>query len=325
MDPSAQPRRLTPADELRHLLDDAEKRAVNLRGVGPDEATQLLLWLDQIDALIPKLHEIGVNIQPELGRWEGVQGVVRRYASNLQRELQPAGGLARVRAQQPTTPSQQRWWWWLDVIGRKNTIQRVRKNVIWIAGIAIVVIAAALLLQKLFPVDPLVKESYSLQIAAEQLIIDGGDPEIILQKLEQAAALTPDQMDIQAKLVVLYEQQGQSERAEAIRQSLLETYSASDVYAQLAQTHFEMSDYDQALALAKSAIEANPDNAVAFMSAGLAAEALGDRMSAVGYLKEAATVAERTDDAELQAIARIQLAQIMQSPPKSFNLDTPSP
>lgn len=325
MDPSAQPRRLTPADELRHLLDDAEKRAVNLRGVGPDEATQLLLWLDQIDALIPKLHEIGVNIQPELGRWEGVQGVVQRYANNLQRELQPAGGLARVRAQQPTTPSQQRWWWWLDVIGRKNTIQRVRKNVIWIAGIAIVVIAAALLLQKLFPVDPLVKESYSLQIAAEQLIIDGGDPEIILQKLEQAAALTPDQMDIQAKLVVLYEQQGQSERAEAIRQSLLETYSASDVYAQLAQTHFEMSDYDQALALAKSAIEANPDNAVAFMSAGLAAEALGDRMSAVGYLKEAATVAERTDDAELQAIARIQLAQIMQSPPKSFNLDTPSP
>ena len=316
---------LTPADELRHLLDDAENRAVNLRGVGPDKATQMLLWLDRIDALIPELEAIGVNIQPELGRWEGVQGTVQRYATNLQRELRPAGGLEQVRAEQPEMPPEDHWWWWLDVAGREQTVKRVRNAALWLAGIAVVLIGGIWLFQTLFPVDPLVRESYRLQIEAEQLMIDGGDTGIILQKLEEAAALTPDQMDIQSQLVVLYEKQGQQDRAKAIRQQLLDTYSPSDVYAQLAQTYFELGDYQQALEFAKIAIEANPDNAVAYMSAGLAAEALGDRMSAVGYLTEASEVAERTNDAELQAIARIQLAQILQSPPKSLGPYTPSP
>lgn len=322
---SASKTQLTPADELRHLLDEAEKRAVNLRGVGPEKTTELLLMLDKIDALIPELEAIGVNIQPELGRWEGVQGTVQRYATDVQRELRPAGGLAQVRSEQPDLPPKEHFWWWLDVTGRQQTIKRVRRTALWVAGIAIVLIAGALLFQKLFPVDPLVKESYRLQIAAEQLIIDGGDTDEILQLLEEAAALTPDQMDIQSKLVVLYENQGQMDRAEVIRQQLLGNFTASDVYAQLAQTHFEMGDYQQAFDLAKIAIEENPDNAVAYMSAGLAAEALGDRMLAVGYLREASDVAARTDDAELQAIARIQLAQILQSPPKSFSLNTPSP
>lgn len=316
---------LTPADELRHLLDEAENRAVNLRGVGPDKATQLLLWLDRIDALIPELEAIGVNIQPELGRWEGVQGTVQRYAANLQRELRPVGGLAQVRAEQPQAPPQDHWWWWLDVTGRKNTIKRIRKSVIWIVGIAIVVIGGIWLFQILFPVDPAVQESYRLQIAAEQLMMDGGDPALILQNLEEAAALMPGQMDIQSMLVVLYEELGNQDRADAIRQQLFDTFSESDVYAQLAQTYFERSDFKKALAFAKIAIEANPDNAVAYMSAGLAAEALGDRMSAVGYLTEASEVAERTDEVELQAIARIQLGQILQSPPTFIDSDTPSP
>jgi len=325
MTSSSSKTQLTPADELRHLLDDAENRAVNLRGVGPGGATELLLWLDRIDALIPELEAIGVNIQPELGRWEGVQGTVKRYATNLQRELRPAGGLEQVRAEQPEMPPEDHWWWWLDVAGRKQTVKRIRSAALWVAGIAIVLIGGVWLFQTLFPVDPLVAESYRLQIAAEQLIMDGGDPTLVLQKLEEAAALTPDQMDIQSKLVVLYEEQGQPNRADAIRQQLLDTYSKSDVYAQLAQTYFGLGDHQQALEFAKIAIEANPDNAVAYMSAGLAAEALGDRMSAIGYLTEASEVATRNDDAELQAITRIQLAQILQSPPTFIDSDTPSP
>jgi len=316
---------LTPADELRRLLGDAENRAVSLRGIGPGGATELLLWLDEIDALIPELEAIGVNIQPEIGRWDGVQGTVQRYATNLQREFKSAGGLAQVRAEQPEMPPEEHWWWWLDVAGKEQTVKRVRKFAIWVAAIAIVVIGGIWLFQRLFPVDPLVQESYRLQIEAGQLIFDGGDTGVILQKLEEAAALTPDQMDIQSKLVVLYEKQGQPDRAEAIRQQLLDTFAASDVYAQLAQTHFELGNHQQALAHAKFAIEANPDNAVAYMSAGMASEALGDRMSAVGYLTEASEVAARTDDAELQAIARIQLAQILQSPPKSLGPNPPSP
>ena len=320
---------LTPADELRRLLDDAEKRAVNVRGVGADQALELLRWLDDIDALIPKLQDMGTNIQPELGRWRGVQGVVRRYASNLRRELRSLGGLAKLRAEQAEPPSEDRWWWWLDVTGRQNALKRVRKGAFTIIGIIVVLIAGAWLFQKIFPVDPVLQESYRLQTEAEQLVFDGGDPAIILQKMEAAAALTPNELDIQSWLVVLNENQGRLDRADALRKQLFDTFPPSTVYTQLAQTQLQLGNYEQALRSAEQAIEADPDDAAAYMVAGLAAESLGDRVAAMTYLQEASDVAERTGNAELQAIARIQLGQLLQSPsfgaPTSTASPTPAP
>lgn len=313
---------LTPADELRRLLDDAEKRAVNIRGAGADQALELLHWLDEVDALIPQLQDMGANILPELGRWEGVQGAVRRHASNLRRELRPLGGLAKLRKDQAESPSEERWWWWLDVTTRQNTVKRVRKGVLLVTGIVVVLFASVLLFQKLFPVDPALQESYRLQTEAEQLVFDGGDPATILQKMEAAATLTPNELDIQSWLVVLYEQHEQPDQAEIIRQQLFDTLSPSAAYTQLAQTYLQLGDYKQALRSAEQAIKADPDDAVAFMVAGLAAEGLGDRVSAMTYLQEASDVAERTGNAEMQAIARIQMAQLLQSP--SFSI-TPTP
>ncbi len=320
---------LTPADELRRLLDDAEKRAVNVRGVGADKALELLRWLDDIDALIPKLQDMGANIQPELGRWRGVQGVVKRYAGNLQRELRPLGGLSKLRAEQPEPPSEDRWWWWLDVAAKQNTVKRVRKGVLTITGIVVVLIVGAWLFQKFFPVDPVLQESYRLQTEAEQLLFDEGDPATVLQKMEAAATLTPNELDIQSWLVVLNEKQGRLDRADALRKQLFGSFPPSDVYTQLAQTNLQLGNYEQSLRSAEQAIEADPDDAAAYMVAGLAAQGLGDRVSAMTYLQEASDVAERTGNAELQAIARIQLAQLLQSPsfgaPSSTASPTPSP
>ena len=308
---------LTPADQLRRLLDDTEKRAVNIRGVGAEQAFELLRWLDEIDALIPELQAIGVNIQPELGRWQGVQGAVKRHGNSLQRELRPLGGLAKLRAEQAEPPPENRWWWWLDVTGKRDSVKRLRRSLIIIASIAIVLIAGVWLFQILFPVDPAVQESYRLQTEAEQLTFDGGDPALILQKMEAAATLTPNDLDIQAWLVVLYEQQGPTDQAEAIRQQLLAAQPPSDIYTQLAQAYLQLGHYDQSLHSAEQAIAEDPDNAAAYIAAGMASAGVGDRVNAMFYLQEASDVAGRTGNSELQAIARIQLAQLLQSPPLS--------
>jgi tetratricopeptide (TPR) repeat protein len=260
-----------------------------------------------------------------LGRWEGVQGAVRRHGSNLQRELRPLGGLAKLRTEQAEPPPENRWWWWLDITGRQHAIKRVRKSVLVITSIIVVLVAGVWLFQKLFPVDPVLQESYRLQTEAEQLVFDGGDPALILQKMEAAATLTPNELDIQSWLVVLYEQQEQPDRAETIRQQLFDTLSPSTAYTQLAQTYLQLGDYEQSLRSAEQAIAADPDDASAYMVAGMAAEGLGDRVSAMTYLQEASDVAERTGNAELQAIARIQLAQLLQSPSFGATTSTASP
>ncbi len=295
-------------------------------GDGPEKATDFLLLLDEIDALIPDLEAIGVNIQPEMGRWDGVKGSVQRYANDLPRELKPSADWQKSGMTNPKMPPQEHWWWWLDVASQRARRQtypqerhldrRHRHCRDWLAPGSS---------KHYFPVDPKVQESYRLQIAAERLMLDGGDPDLILQNLEEAAALTPGQMDIQSLLVVLYEEQGNLDRADTIRQQLFDAFSESDVYAQLAQTYYERNDYAKAVAFARKAIEVDPDNVMAYMTAGLTSEAMGDRRAAVGYLTEASEIAARIDDAELQAIARIQLAQIMQSPPRSLGPHTPSP
>ena len=74
---------LTAVDELRYLLDAAEKRAINIRGAGAERAGELLAWLDRIDALLPELEASGADVRAEQGRWPGVQGVVRKHASAI--------------------------------------------------------------------------------------------------------------------------------------------------------------------------------------------------------------------------------------------------
>ncbi|RME82119.1 MAG: hypothetical protein D6775_11755 [Caldilineae bacterium] len=306
--------KVTPADELRNLLNECEKRAVNIRGSGADQARELLQWLDLIHERLPELEASGLNMQPERVRWEAVLGAVRRHEKELRRELEPLGGLESLRRQLPAEPDPDRWWWWLDQHAAERTRRRLSRGLITVIALVALVLAARWLFNYLFPVDPNVLASYDLQTEAERLI-EEGNYEQAVQNFQEALTYTPDDEDPQIWLVALYDVTGRSDESRALLDKLLTRYDPSTVYAELAQRYYLLQQYETSLAYAQKAIDANPENPEAYLAAGGAYEALGDFVQAMASFEQASDIAERLDMPELQALARVRMAELLQRRP----------
>ena len=87
-----------PANQLRALLDEAEKLAVKPEAAAVET---LLVTLDQIDSELSSLTQNGGDLRSEQVRWENL---LRRLESDPNLIARPAaqtGGLGKLRAAHP--------------------------------------------------------------------------------------------------------------------------------------------------------------------------------------------------------------------------------
>lgn len=307
-------RHRTPADELRLLLDESEKRAVSVRNAGPDDTRELLEWLDRIHRLFPELEAGGVDLAPERGRWQAVQGKVRSNASNIRRELASLGGLSTLRSERVTTPAQELWWWWLDEAARESTRKRIRNTSVAVIVIIGLLIGGRWLMNRFFPVDPLVLEAYTQTSEAERQL-EAGAYAAAISHYEAARAAMPDDANTLAWLAMLYEITEQPEQAAAITAELQAAVGDSLTSALLADSFTRIGQMERGLELAQAAIADDPDNAQAHLAEGGAYEALGRFGEAILSYERASILAETEGNHYLQAIARIRMGQLMQAGP----------
>ncbi len=310
----------TQADELRELLDACYTTAVNIRGAGAEQAQTLLTNLDHIQALFSELEALEVDLRAERGRWQEVQGAVRRHASDLRAELASAGGLKTLRQSLPAPPAAEtQWWWWLDAIAHRNIRRRVLTTLAILAGIALLLAAGIWGFNQLFPVDPQVSAAYEHKVNAENAITEGRLKDAIAE-LEQAAAAMPDDPEILTTLAALYDLTDQEDRALPLLQRMHEHYPPSIVDANLAQAYVAAGDAEKALPLALQAIDEDPANPQGYLIAGMVYEAKGDIHRASEYYQKAADAANAAKDYQTEAFAKIRLATVLQKPP----IPTPS-
>lgn len=317
-------RAVTPADELRRLLDESEKRAVGVRNAGPADTRELLDWLDRIHRLFPELEAGGVDLAPERGRWQAVQGTVRRHSASIRRELASLGGLRALRSKGETLPDRAQWWWWLDEIARETNRKRVRSLIIALVVIAGLLLGGRWLMNRFFPVDPLVIEALN-ETAAGERALQEGDIETAITHYEAARTAVPDDYNTLAWLVGLYDLGGRADAAAAATADLLKITDESRAYANLADVYTRLGQAQRGLELAQTAIAANPDNPQAYLARGGAYESMRQFGPAIQSYDKAATVAEAQNNAELQAIARIRMGQLLQSGPGLLPDAEPTP
>ena len=304
----------TQADELRELLESSYSTAVNLHGAGAERARSLLENLDRIYDLFPHLEASGTDLRAERGRWEEVQGAVRRHSSELRSELTPLGGLKTLRQSLPTPPDpQERWWWWLDVTARKHLGKRILVTLAVVAGILLVMLGGLWAFNKLFPVDPGVSAAYEHKSNAENLVLEGKLNQAI-GELELADRATPNDLDILSMLAALYDLTGQEEKATPILRRLLENYPAASVHAGMAQAYAAAGNVKKAQVLAQLAIDEDPTNPQGWLVAGMAYEASGDVKAAMDAYQKAAEVANAAGDYQTEAFAKVRLATLLQKP-----------
>lgn len=308
-----------PADELRHLLTAAENRSVNVRGLGPEAARELLEWFDRIAALFPALEAEGVNLEPERVRWEAVQAALRRHAAELLAELKPLGGLAAVRGRLPASPPAEAWWWWLDRARRRRLRRQLLGVLAVFLAVAVLVGGGYWLFNRLFPVDPTAAAIYRHKLEG-QTAIAAGDMATALRAFEAAAVIAPDDLETLAWLTALYDVLGREHDASSGRERLQQAVAADPAQAaaindDLAAAYLALGRSDKALILVQEVLAAHPDRIPTLLLAGSVYESLGRIDEAIATYEQAAAVAAAQNKPEQIAVARIRLAQLLQARP----------
>jgi len=304
----------TQADDLRDLLENSYKLTVSIKGAGAEQATALLHNLDRIHDLFPRLEAQGVDLRPERGRWEEVQGAVRRHSSQLRAELAPVGGLKSLRETLPLPPDpEERWWWWLDVTARKHLGKRVLVTMAVLAGILLLMLGGIWAFNKLFPVDPAVSVAYEHKSNAENLVLAGKLDEAITE-LEAGNKAQPDDLEILTMLAALYDLTGQEDRASPVLFRLMSIYPAAVVHAGMAQSYAAAGAVKKAEKLAQLAIDEDPANPQGWLVLGMVYEARGDVQAAMTAYQKAAEVANAARDYQTEAFAKVRMATLLQKP-----------
>ena len=196
---------VTQADELRGLLTDSEKRLAHVRSQGI-ELERLLLDLDCIQALWPVLVAGGMDLRAEATRWETIQALVHRHAGDITRELRQhegwearrarrrrdsAGAPAAAASESPEGSGDLSWWWHLDEEVRHRRLRQVRRLGAIAAAVVLVALAAALIINRLFPSDPKVSAAAGQLLAGQQKLETQQDFAGALADFQAATQTTP--------------------------------------------------------------------------------------------------------------------------------------
>ena len=317
---------VTPADELRGLLALAEKRVSNLRGSGAG-ALDLLQDMDRIGELWPELEAQGVDLRPELGRWETLHAVLQRRGAELVREMQAAGGLPAARAQHHPG-GQAAWWWFLDEQVRRQRRRRLVRTGAILVGTAVVAgLLYFLVFHVFFPVDPNLVAALAAQNAAEQKIGLAGDYAGALLDFRRAAELQPEDAGAWLRVGCTLLKLGDAAAAEE-NFGRARVLLADDLALRLARAPICLSVGlpDQAEADLQAVIAADPQSALAYYHLATVYEERGALQEAIAALERAADLADAGGEERLVPMARYRAGLLMQQMAgQSLTAQTPTP
>lgn len=300
--------RVTPADDLRQLLSQSEERLINLS----DQASvaELYGWLDQTAAMLPQLQATGGDIRAEETRWQSLQERIATRGKRVLRAWQGSSRLAEAR--QAANPDPSQWWWWIDQRLAEQRRRRLRQvGGVGLAAMAIVV-AVILVFQRLFPVDPIVRQSYRLQLQAEAALANA-NLEAGYQALSEAIAIDPTNVSLLILHGVVADVLGDGAVAEQSWQQARDLLQGDEgrFFVERGQSYLRVQQAGRAIEDLSLATDLNPDSARAQLVLGGALDAAGRYQEALAAFERASELAEAAGNSELTVMARAQMANLL--------------
>ncbi len=299
-----QPR--TPADELRALLDRCEHRVSHLQGAGP-QALELLRDLDRVAVLLTTLERKGMDVRPERARLETVEGQLRHQAARFVAEVGP-----RLVAERPRGG---RWWWHLDEVVAQQR-RRARRRLLKIGLAVIVLITVAAFLYQRFLAPPPELRAYLDWLDQGQMAFTQGKLEEAVRAFEEAARLQPKEYEPYLWLNLLYRRLGDEAAARrAFQEARRRLPDESWAYIYRGELFLGTGDLEAAAADAEAALALTPDRPEALYLAARVAALRGEVDRAIEMLRRTAELAAAQDNAQLEALARTEMAFLLQQLP----------
>lgn len=318
----------TPAEELRGTLSQLEARVGKLTFAEAETPAEILLLLDRADALMQELSEQGFDLHAERARLSTVTQQFRKKSKAFLQQIGGVEGLQELREE--ADPPAANWWWYIDrALSEERRTRRTRTLRTLAAAAVILAVVAGLYMLFLAP-DEATRQRYLYEQRAERALTEG-DPVRAAQEIGQALAYAPDDVDLLILQGVSLHLSGREDDAQAaFTAARTATSNLETFYAGRAQVYLLADRPDLALEDTQEMVELNPDSALAYLQMGSANQALGDYLEASKNYETASELARAAGQAELEGIARVQLANLtmLMSAPQldtSSSTVTPSP
>jgi Flp pilus assembly protein TadD len=313
----------TPLDQLRSLLDKVDARIGALETSSTADAVNLLKMLDQIDVLHADLAAAGVDLRAEETRLETIRLTLQRKAGTLLRLVKPQGGLAGLRERRKVNAGA--WWGQLDAYVAEKRRREVRSFLTGVVVLAAILIVAAFVYQRFFAPDPQVIARLNYMQKAQTSAQEGKYQEA-LQSIDAGLAEFPDDGEMllwQGAILVQLKRQQEAQVAFAAARPTFE--DEPSYLIQRSTIRLQAGDFDGGLADSQEAVRIAPDNAQAYLVLGGAYEIRGQATPAIQAYQKSAELAAASKNSQLEAVAKVRLAMLMQSAPMFQPSPQPTP
>src|SRR5215212_401801 len=181
-----EPRATSSVNTLRTALEQAERQIARLDG---KNIKAFLGLLDQIEQMFVDLGPDHSALRAEQGRWEGLRNRIAAKPQLLVSAAGHAGGLAKLRAQQPPATGP---WWHLDTEAAHRRTHMVKRAGLTIAAVVAVV---ALALWGINAFTPAAGSPVTVTSQIEQLVTDQKLPDA-LALVEKARQTKPNEPEL---------------------------------------------------------------------------------------------------------------------------------
>lgn len=307
-----QQKKLSPADELREILNSLEGRLLKISAMNSTQALIFLRDLDRAYLLFDQIEATGTDLQPEQGRFKAVQSRLRRSARPLLKSL---GGPAALAEHRPRpSPSAQQWWWSINEIVAAQRAQLRRR--LALAGMIILLVLGGiwLLFNTILAPSPeviaRVKAENNAYNAADQ-----GDYQAALAAVETGLAQSPHDSTLLLLQGVLLESLGEESRAaQSFDQAQASLADPLNFYFGRGQLRLRLNQVKKAEADARSAVAIDENSAAAWLLLGQTLEVQDKTSEAVPAYEKASQLAFESGDNQVVVLARMALGRIGLSP-----------
>ncbi len=308
----------TPANELRTLLDQAERQLPTLIRA---EFETYLLRLDRIAAMLDTLEAEGLDLRAEQPRWEGLLARISARAADLVRIAGGSGRMVELRRQHPEA---QNFWWRLDEQVAATRRRQLQRFVVGAVVAVIVFAGATLVYQRFFAPSPetiLLMDTLNL---VDRSVMEQ-DWASASQAVDSVLPTLPADAELLIWRAVLAERMGEPAAAEAfLAQARALEVDPARLGVMLGMKRLLAGDLDGASAAAADARQADPSSSEAVFILASVAEASGDRLQAINLFEEAAALAEENNP-QMAVTSRMRLATLLQQGPEMFEPQATEP
>ena len=300
---------LSRTDQLRQLLAEL-KAEVGKLGHGMSRyALDLLRIFDDVDSLMTELLAEGIELEAEKTAFTTTEAVFKRKSRAF---LQEIGGRENlVESRLIRNPDGDQWWWFIDDIvaeeRRQSLLTSLRFGVI-----AVVILLALSMVYKLFlEPDPNLETRLQFEDEAIAMLV-AGEFEGALSFVEKALEVAHNDPDLFTLQGVIHEGLKDAGAAARSFRAAEESFESRESFLQTrAEVYLTVGWLEEAITDIEELLTIEPNTPLNHFLQARLLEVEGKFQEAIASYTRASELAEQNGDAELAAVARILMSQLI--------------